>query len=461
MSTPALAEVGRCFLGVIPSIVATSDAEGVPNVTYVSQVHLVDERHVALSRQFFNKTARNLEVNPRACAEIYDPLTFEAYRLRLRFLRSETSGPLFDDMALRIQAIASHTGMAGIFKLIGADLFEVERFEQVQGFLSEPAAPLREAGVQVQGLRTELRGLQCVSERINRAEDLETLLESVLEALEALFGFAHTMVLLADECTSRLVATASRGYGPEGIGAEVAIGEGLLGTVARERRLLRVAGLHQDLSYGRAARRETLSGRSASRVLPEIPLPGLADARSAVVIPLVVCERLVGVLAAESPDPLAFDEWHAAYLEVIANQIALGLARMLDRPPADEPGAPSAAAPPAAAAAARAHTFCYYRHDDCVFVDGEYLIRNVPARILRSVLVQWARDGRTQFTNRELRLDRSLGLPELRDNLESRLILLRRRLEQKCPDVRLVPTGRGRFELQLQGPLELVEKDSA
>ena len=124
--TLTLDQISRdCFQGLVPTMLSTASRAGIPNVTYISQVHYVDGGHVALSRQFFNKTTRNLAENPLACVVLIDPVRFDVFRLRLRFDHAETKGPLFETMALRIDAIASHTGMAGVFKLISADVFRV------------------------------------------------------------------------------------------------------------------------------------------------------------------------------------------------------------------------------------------------------------------------------------------------------------------------------------------------
>ena len=89
----------RCFQGVLPSIITTCDAEGIPNVTYLSQVYYVDAGHVALSCQFFNKTKKNVLANPWACLQVLDPITLEAYRIELHYLRDEREGPLFESMS--------------------------------------------------------------------------------------------------------------------------------------------------------------------------------------------------------------------------------------------------------------------------------------------------------------------------------------------------------------------------
>ena len=110
--TIRLEDLAPCFQGVLPAILATCGRDGEPNITYVSQLDFVDSRHLALSCQFFNKTRRNIAENPHAVALVTDPRNFDVWRIQLRYLRSESSGPLFDILAARIQVIASHTGMA-------------------------------------------------------------------------------------------------------------------------------------------------------------------------------------------------------------------------------------------------------------------------------------------------------------------------------------------------------------
>ena len=42
MTEPSLEVIRTCFEGVVPAVLATCDAAGVPNVSIVSQVHYVD-----------------------------------------------------------------------------------------------------------------------------------------------------------------------------------------------------------------------------------------------------------------------------------------------------------------------------------------------------------------------------------------------------------------------------------
>jgi adenylate cyclase len=447
-----LEDLRPCFQGVIPSVIATCSRSGEPNVTYLSQVHYLDERHVALSCQFFNKTRRNVEENPYASVVVYDPLTFDAWRLRLRLDHCETEGELFDSMAMRIEVIASHTGMSGVFRLISADVYEVLDFEPVADFLLPPDPVLdAQAPPTVAGPLTELRGLQAVSARIARARDLGELVEGALVTLDELLGFSHGILLRADEERRKLVVIGSRGYGAAGLGGELCIGEGLIGTVAERRRMLRVAGMGAELRYGRAIRGRVEERGESGQLGPEIPLPGLPDAQAQLGLPLLAGDRLVGVLAVESRDPLCFDDWDEAFLQIVANQIGLGIDRVSPPAAVDSPARTADDARPR-------RGFVFYPSDDCVFVDGEYLVRNVPGRILWKLLRQSQGARRTEFTNRELRLDPTLGLPAYKDNLESRLILLRGRLAERCPELRLVPVRRGRFALELDCEIELEER---
>ncbi len=111
--------LARCFQGIIPGSLATCALGGTPNATDLSQIRQVDDRRVAISRQLFDKTRRNLEEDPRATTTVLDPITFEEWKLGLRDVRSETDTPLFVEMALWIEAIGSALAVAALSRRPG------------------------------------------------------------------------------------------------------------------------------------------------------------------------------------------------------------------------------------------------------------------------------------------------------------------------------------------------------
>ena len=111
--------------GMFPSWITTSSNDGEPNTTVISQIWFVSETEVALSFQFFNKTKKNISQNPYAFATIVNPASFDMYNLELKYSRTESDGDLFDEMDMKLEAIASMSGMSGIFELKGADIYNV------------------------------------------------------------------------------------------------------------------------------------------------------------------------------------------------------------------------------------------------------------------------------------------------------------------------------------------------
>ena len=264
--TVALHMLRHCFEGAVPSAIATCGADGMPNVAKLSHVHYLDDEHVALSYQFFNRTRENILHNGRAMVEVVDPIAAAHYNLKVEYVRTETSGPTFEYMKARIAAIASHSGMSKVFRLLGADIYRVLAVDVVPGYEPAPAQPRT-------GL---LSGLRMTLAQLGACSDLERLLEVCLDGLERHWKIDYAMLLVPDPDGKRLFTVASRGYPQSGIGSEVRFGEGIVGVVAGERTPIRIGYALQEYRYSHATRERFVA--DGDELETEIPFPGLAEA---------------------------------------------------------------------------------------------------------------------------------------------------------------------------------------
>lgn len=449
LSAVDLSEVRPCLEGAIPAMMATCAADGTPNVAYISQVYYVDEGHVSLSFQFFNKTRQNLLANPRSTLLLLNPLNAVFYRLRLRYMRTEESGPVFESMKAQLAGIASHTGMADVFRLRGSDIHEVIEVERL------PQEPLAEPLPAPPPSPNHLAALRRGSTRLSAARSLGAALEATLDTLEQELRVRHAMVLILDTGTQRLYTVASRGYETSGVGSEIALGDGVIGVAARECTPVRIMHMTSAYLYSRAMRNSLGDAHPHNT---DIPYPGLPEPHSQLAVPLQSAGRVVGVLFVESPLDMQFSFEDEDALVALGGQLgaAIDLMHEAEEPCTGADVTPAATDPPPVSGPAL-HVR-HYRSNDSVFVNNAYLIKGVAGAILWKLLKDIQR-GRHEFTNRELRLDGSLRLPDVADNLEARLLLLHRRLAEQCPQLRIQKTGRGCFRFEASGPVQLEDME--
>ena len=439
----SLSSIRDALRGVIPSVIATTSADGVPNVTYLSIVAYLDDERIALSNQFMSKTLLNLRENPQVAIRVVDPETMIDYDLEARYVRSEASGELFESMRAQLEAVAAQTGMEDTFRLRCVEILHVVECRRVDG--GEP--PTRTGSPRA----GDLEGLEVFIRRLGECRDLAEATRVALEAIEDVFGYGHSALLVADEAFERLFVVASNGYPTAGVGAEVPVGTGAIGVAARRRQQVRIANMARGRTLVAASHPE---GDVQSR---EIPFPGLPDAQSLLVTPLLLHGRLLGVLYLDSEQQGRFDQDAAQIVEILAGHLAVTFA-LLEAGGLDPIGSPRDVRPALRSDVNRSVVF--YDHDGTVLVDGDYVIKGVPGRILFAILTEYADSGRTEFTNKEIRLNRAVGLPAGNDNLEARLLTLRRRLAEREDPFRLERVGRGRLELSVDAPFTLHYRDA-
>jgi adenylate cyclase len=170
----------------------------------------------------------------------------------------------------------------------------------------------------------EVRIIQQISSEISSTLDLDRILAISLDAMETVLGFRHSMILVAGGAESVLTVAASRGYDGGRTGAEIPLGQGVLGVAARRRRIVRMGNVATQRAYLAGVRARTQAAGQAT-LEPVVEMPGLADAQSQLAIPLIVKDRLVGVLGVESATANAFDELDEMLLSIVGNQVATGI----------------------------------------------------------------------------------------------------------------------------------------
>jgi PAS domain S-box-containing protein len=150
----------------------------------------------------------------------------------------------------------------------------------------------------------EVSAMYDVSRGLVSTLDRQAMLEDVLSTLQKSAGYANCALLLLDPKTNDLLVRAAVGYMEDIKGMRIQVGvEGVTGWVAENRKPLIVPDVSQDARY----------------------IQKDLQTRAEIAVPLMIGDRVIGVLDAQSDQVNAFGERDLRILAAVAAQTAVAL----------------------------------------------------------------------------------------------------------------------------------------
>jgi phosphoserine phosphatase RsbU/P len=143
-----------------------------------------------------------------------------------------------------------------------------------------------------------------VADVVNTTLDLDTILRRVAELVRRVIDYEIFAILLLNEKTQELRIRFSIGHPADVVEkTRIPVGQGVTGLAAQRREPVLVNDVEETPHYIEA--------------LPQV--------RSELAVPLIIKNRIIGVIDIEAPQPGYFNENHQRLLSLIASRIAIGI----------------------------------------------------------------------------------------------------------------------------------------
>lgn len=162
----------------------------------------------------------------------------------------------------------------------------------------------------------QLRATSYIARRSAEVQDLETLLNTLAHLITDQFGFYHTGIFLINESGNQVVLQAASSEG----------GQRMI-----ERGYSLSIGAHDIIGYVAAQKKPRIALDAGTDAVffsnPDLPLT-----RSEVALPLMIRNKVLGVLNIQSDKPQAFSPDDIDVLQTLSDQVAIAIenARLLD-----------------------------------------------------------------------------------------------------------------------------------